>query len=105
MINYYESMAQTFWPFLQTELATNRDSSPSAGLRTAFSTANKALSWRGDHPMKNEHFFQANNEGHARPFPARIAQKQNNRNSGKSKGKSCGLTDALARDCTQIITS
>ena len=73
----------------QSELNPNRDSSP-IGLRTAFSTANKALSWRGDHPMKNEHFFQANNNSNSNPvieiaqeeksqgrtYTTRIAQKQ-----------------------------
>ena len=67
----------------------NRDSSP-IGLRTAFSTANKALSWRGDHPMKNEHFFQANSinelaqeeKSQGRTYTTRLAQKQGNRNTG-----------------------
>jgi hypothetical protein len=56
------------------------------GLRTAFSTANKALSWRGDHPMKNEHFFKANElsqeeKGQGRTYTTRLAQKQGARNA------------------------
>jgi hypothetical protein len=69
---------------LQAELQNNRESSPGNGLRTAFSTANKALSWRGDHPMKNEHFFQANGDKSKGPTRmTRAALNMDPRNSGE----------------------
>ena len=88
VVNYLiqvRDVTSTLIFLFQSELNPNRESSP-MGLRTAFSTANKALSWRGDHPMKNEHFFKANElsqeeKGQGRTYTTRLAQKQGARNA------------------------